>query len=125
MNRQQTNKKLGISWTQSTCNALSGCTRVSPGCLHCWASDAAHGNARKGQDKYSGLTVLDSRGHQAWNGKLGYDRKVLIEPLETLTPNLIFLNSMSDTFHESAEIQFPGCTDAGTHPVIKMTQAAT
>jgi protein gp37 len=103
VNKQQTNDKLGISWTQYTLNPLSGCTRVSPGCRHCWASDAAHGNARKGQEKYSGLTVLDSRGHQAWNGKLRYEPEVMVSALEHKIPATIFINSMSDTFHEKAE----------------------
>jgi protein gp37 len=103
MNKQQTNDKLGISWTQYTLNPLSGCTRVSPGCLHCWASDTAHGNARKGQSKYDGLTVLDSRGHQAWTGQLKYEPSVMITALQHTTPATIFINSMSDTFHEKAE----------------------
>jgi len=105
MGQQKTLNKLGITWTDETVNPLSGCSRVSPGCLNCWASDTSYGLKIKGQVRHEGLTVLDSRGHHKWTGKLDWKPSEL-NKLSSLSGKRIFINSMSDTFHEAAEIEW-------------------
>ena len=105
MGNQKTAKKLGITWTDETVNPLSGCSRVSPGCLNCWASDTSHGLLAKGQTRHDGLTVLDTRGHHVWTGKIDW-KPVELAKLSKLSGKRIFLNSMSDTFHEAVKIEW-------------------
>lgn len=92
----------GIEWTQSTWNPFSGCSKVSPGCKHCYAIPFAARLALMGQAAYQGLTrgtgpsaVWTGRVNMApnWQKKLGtFDR----------TGQLVFVNSMSDFWHEHA-----------------------
>jgi protein gp37 len=91
-----------IEWTEFTWNPLVGCTIVSPGCTHCYAMrTAARLSQNPATPHYAG-TVKTVNGHPVWTGKvqLAPDR-VLTEPLRRKKPTMVFVNSMSDLFHES------------------------
>lgn len=83
-----------IEWTESTWNPLTGCTKVSPGCKHCYAERMAKRLQAMGLEKY----------HNGF--KLTLHPAVLEDPLHWEKPQLIFVNSMSDLFHESAPLDF-------------------
>jgi protein gp37 len=89
-----------IEWTQQTWNPIAGCSKVSPGCANCYAEVMAGRLARMGQTKYHGLTVLQGK-HARWTGKIAFDDRVLLKPLQTKKPTTWFVNSMSDLFHEN------------------------
>ena len=77
-----------IEWTDATWNPVTGCTKVSPGCLHCYAEQFA--------ERFRGVP-----GHpyeQGFDLKLWPDRLAL--PLLWKNPRMIFVNSMSDMFHD-------------------------
>lgn len=87
--------KTGIEWTDATWNPLRGCSRISEGCRNCYAESVA--NRFKGQDQpYEGLIA---KGGQ-WNGQIKLVPEKLTEPLRWRRPRRIFVNSMSDLFHE-------------------------
>lgn len=83
-----------IEWTESTWNPLTGCTKVSPGCKHCYAERMAKRLQAMGLEKY----------HNGF--KLTLHPAVLEDPLHWEKPQLIFVNSMSDLFHESVPLDF-------------------
>lgn len=88
--------ELGISWTEETWNPIRGCSRVSKGCVECYAEKVAARFSGPGLP-YEGLT--DSKGR--WNGIVRFVPEKLTEPLRWARPRRIFTNSMSDMFHES------------------------
>lgn len=92
----------GIEWTEATWNPLSGCTRHSPGCQHCYAEKITKRLAAMGQEKYQGL--LDKNGR--FNGKINLDEDALRIPLRRRKPTVYFVNSMSDLFHENVPDTF-------------------
>ena len=77
-----------IEWTDATWNPVRGCTKISPGCTHCYAETFA--------ERFRGVP-----GHPF---EQGFDLRLipekLDEPLRWATPRMIFVNSMSDLFHE-------------------------
>jgi protein gp37 len=81
-----------IEWTDSTWNPVRGCSKVSPGCKHCYAETIA--------ERFRGV-----RGHPF---EFGFDLRLVPEklgdPIRWSTPRMIFVNSMSDLFH-------PGVSD--------------
>lgn len=83
-----------IEWTQATWNPLTGCTKVSPGCKHCYAERLARRLKAMGSTKYT-------RGFH-----LTLHEDVLDLPLRWKRPRLIFVNSMSDLFHERVPLEF-------------------
>jgi len=78
-----------IEWTDATWNPVRGCTKISPGCKHCYAEVFA--------ERFRGVT-----GHPY---ERGFDLRLvpekLAEPLRWSKSRMIFVNSMSDLFHES------------------------
>ncbi|MGH8156612.1 MAG: DUF5131 family protein [Rhodanobacter sp.] len=86
-----------IEWTEATWNPLIGCSRVSTGCRGCYAERMAARFAGEGQ-LYQGLIHPSTRG---WNGTVRLMPDVLTKPLRWKRPRRIFVNSMSDLFHES------------------------
>jgi protein gp37 len=94
-----------IEWTRGddgamgkTWNPVRGCARVSPGCEHCYAERVAHRFSGRG-GKYEGLTVLGKKGPR-WSGVARFVSEKLAEPLSWRKPRRVFVNSMSDLFHE-------------------------
>lgn len=83
-----------IEWTESTWNPLTGCTKVSPGCTHCYAERLARRLRAMGQPNYR-------RGFQ-----LTMHECALALPLEWKRPQTIFVNSMSDLFHAEVPEEF-------------------
>ena len=85
--------KSAIEWTDTTWNPVTGCTKVSPGCAYCYAE---------------GLTLRFKRGGPFLPGKttirLHYDR--LDAPGKWKSPRRVFVNSMSDLFHEEVPFEF-------------------
>ncbi len=81
-------ERSGIEWTESTWNPITGCDKVSPGCAHCYAETFA--------ERWRGIP-----GHpyeQGFDMRLWPER--LNHPLRWKRPRMIFVNSMSDLFHE-------------------------
>lgn len=93
-----------IEWTEVTWNPIRGCTVVSPGCTRCYAMKQAHRFSGVGKS-YHGLTKL-SRGGPVWTGKIRTIPALLEAPLRWRTPRTIFVNSMSDLFHEAVPESF-------------------
>ena len=90
-----------IEWTDKTWNPVRGCSVVSPGCVNCYAMKQAHRFSGKGK-AYEGLTKQTTSGPQ-WTGKVMLAEAQLLEPLTWRQPQRVFVNSMSDLFHESME----------------------
>jgi protein gp37 len=89
-----------IEWTDATWNPLRGCTRVSEGCRNCYAEGVAARFSGPGQ-AYEGLAKR-TRGGPRWTGKVAFaGEQTLLQPLRWRRPRQIFVNSMSDLFHEA------------------------
>jgi protein gp37 len=94
-----------IEWTDATWNPVRGCTKISPGCKHCYAETFA--------ERFRGVP-----GHPY---EQGFDLKLipekLAEPLKWGTPKTIFVNSMSDLFQD-------GVPDSYVEQVVRVMQMA-
>lgn len=91
-----------IGWCDSTWNPVRGCSRVSEGCRHCYAEQQAARIVRMGKGKptaYDGLVKLVD-GEARWTGVVRLVHEHLADPLRLTRPRRIFVNSMSDLFHE-------------------------
>lgn len=95
----------GIAWCTETWNPLRGCSRVSDGCRNCYAEAMAGRFSGIGQP-YEGLTTKDSHGTAKWNGTIKLVHDKLTDPLRWKRPRMVFVNSMSDLFHESVPDDF-------------------
>ncbi|MFZ0980939.1 MAG: phage Gp37/Gp68 family protein [Candidatus Acidiferrales bacterium] len=86
--------KSKIEWTDTTWNPVRGCTKVSPGCKHCYAESFA--------ERFRGV-----KGHPY---EEGFDLRLipekLTEPFSWSTPSMVFVNSMSDLFHPDVSDEF-------------------
>jgi protein gp37 len=83
-----------IEWTESTWNPVTGCTKISPGCKNCYAEVMARRLKAMGQPNYR-------------NGfELTMHERMIERPLEWTKPQVIFVNSMSDLFHEDVPVTF-------------------
>ena len=83
-----------IEWTEATWNPVTGCTQVSPGCAHCYAKTFAErfrGVARHPYEMGFDLTLRSER---------------IEQPLSWSRPRTIFVNSMSDLFHEAVPLSY-------------------
>jgi protein gp37 len=89
-----------ISWTDATWNCLAGCTRVSAGCDLCYAAELA-AKRLKNHPTYRGLATVTRSGRAAFTGLVRYIPGKLAEPLRWQTGRRIFVNSMSNLFHEA------------------------
>ena len=83
-----------IEWTQATWNPVTGCSKVSPGCAHCYAERMARRLQAMGQPNYANGFEVTMHEH------------VLDAPLRWRQPRVIFVNSMSDLFHEHVSREF-------------------
>lgn len=87
-----TNSK--IEWTDATWNPVRGCTKISPGCKHCYAERFA--------ERFRGV-----KGHPF---EQGFDLRLIpakvAEPLSWRKPQRIFVNSMSDLFHDNVPTEY-------------------
>ena len=97
--------KTQIEWTDATWNPVAGCSLASAGCKNCYAMIMAKRLEAMGVKKYKGLTQTKG-GNTTWNGTVREDAKSLEVPLQWKKPRKIFVNSMSDLFHESVSDNF-------------------
>jgi protein gp37 len=96
-----------IQWTDATWNPLAGCTPVSDGCRNCYAASMALRLEAMGQEKYRGTAKrTKSDGRAVFTGKVNLDRAALEIPSRWKHPRRIFVNSMSDLFHEAVPDDF-------------------
>lgn len=96
----------GISWTDETWNVLAGCTPVSAGCRFCYAAGTAlsprlqkHQNARV-RRKYEGVARKAGDGRAVFTGRVNADLTRMGLPLRWGKARRVFVNSMSDLYHE-------------------------
>jgi protein gp37 len=89
----------GIQWTDQTWNPVRGCSRFSEGCRHCYAEDWA-ARLSGPRQAYEGFAEMTPSGPR-WTGEVRLMRERLDLPLHWPNPRLIFVNSMSDLFHEA------------------------
>jgi protein gp37 len=94
-----------IEWTDKTWNPVAGCTVLSPGCTNCYAMRMAARLEAMGTDKYVGLTRR-SGGRAKWTGKIRVDEGALAAPASWKKPSMVFVNSMSDLFHDGVPETF-------------------
>lgn len=93
-----------IEWTESTWNPVRGCTRVSEGCRFCYAERIAARFSGEGL-AYEGFAKNTKTGPQ-WTREVRPVYSLLNEPLKWKKPRHIFVNSMSDLFHEKIELNY-------------------
>ncbi len=93
-----------IQWTDATWNPVRGCTKVGAGCDNCYAMNVAHRFGGEGMP-YEGLTRI-LNGRPQWTGKVRLVPEVLNQPLRWKKPRKVFVNSMSDLFHEDVPDSF-------------------
>lgn len=87
-------QRSSIEWTEATWNPVTGCTEVSPGCAHCYAKTFA--------ERFRGVP-----GHPYENGfDLQLRPERLRQPLRWKKPRTIFVNSMSDLFHDEVPDEY-------------------
>ena len=83
-----------IEWTDATWNPVTGCSKISPGCKHCYAEKMANRLKAMGQANYR-------------NGfELTLQPQMLELPLHWKTPKRVFVNSMSDLFHVDVPLSY-------------------
>lgn len=98
-----------IEWTQATWNPVAGCTPVSPGCLNCYAARMALRLESMGKqvgEKYAGTAKRARNGRPVFSGRINLDRDALDLPYSWRLGRIIFVNSMSDLFHEQVPDDF-------------------
>jgi len=83
-----------IEWTEATWNPVTGCSKVSPGCLHCYAERMAKRLQAMGQPNYRDGFAVRTHEH------------TLELPASWSKPRMVFVNSMGDLFHEEVPIHF-------------------
>lgn len=83
-----------IEWTEATWNPVTGCSKVSAGCAHCYAERMARRLRAMGQPNYA--DGFEVRTHE----------RMLDVPLSWRRPRTVFVNSMSDLFHEAVPFEF-------------------
>lgn len=91
--------KTSIEWTNETWNPVRGCSRISPGCERCYAEGIAARFSGPGLP-FEGFARRDANGDPQWTGKVGLVEDALLAPLSWRKPRSVFVNSMSDLFHE-------------------------
>src|SRR5947209_3409919 len=83
-----------IQWVTATWNPLTGCTKISPGCAHCYAEPLARRLKRMGNPSYAHGFEVTLHEH------------ILDYPLRWKKPQRVFVNSMSDLYHKDVPLEF-------------------
>ncbi|HMN23341.1 MAG TPA: phage Gp37/Gp68 family protein [Ignavibacteriaceae bacterium] len=86
--------KSSIEWTESTWNPVTGCNKISPGCINCYAERMAKRLKAMGSVNYENGFKLTAHEH------------VVALPMQWRKPQVIFVNSMSDLFHKNVPLSF-------------------
>jgi protein gp37 len=84
----------GIEWTELTWNPVTGCNKISPGCKHCYAEAMSKRLKAMGIEKYKDGFVLKTH------------PETLSIPYSWKKPKIVFVNSMSDMFHDAVPVEF-------------------
>src|SRR5688572_9922666 len=87
-------RKTHIQWTQLTWNPTTGCSKVSQGCKFCYAERWAVMQNKRGIKQYQ----------KSFSLSLAPNR--ILDPLKLKSPSIIFVNSMSDVFHEDIPLTY-------------------
>ncbi len=106
-----------IAWTDESWNPVVGCTKVSAGCLNCYAEKMAGRQANMGNSNYEKVVKRETRHAgieqdpqlvfmQKWNGHISCIQSALEIPLHWRKPRRIFVCSMSDLFHKDVPESF-------------------
>src|SRR5215471_13728719 len=90
----QMGTKSTIEWTEATWNPVTGCTKISPGCKHCYAERMAYRLQAMGQANYRNAFDLTLQ------------PQTLVLPSKWKVPQVIFVNSMSDLFHKDVPLEY-------------------
>lgn len=119
-----------IEWTHRTWNPVRGCSRVSEGCRNCYAERIAARYSGTHLPFYGFARSADAHGGIRWTGRVELIREKLDEPLGWKEPQRVFVNSMSDLFHEklaNREIArvFATMADAKQHTFQVLTKRAS
>lgn len=93
-----------IEWTGVTWNPTRGCSVISPGCAHCYAQRQAGRFCGAGQP-FDGFVKKTVKSGYRWTGKVSLVESMLDWPKKVRKPQLIFVNSMSDLFHEALSLE--------------------
>ena len=93
----------GIEWTEHTWNPFAGCSIHTPGCTNCYAMRQARRMEEFGTSPtYAGTTRI-ANGKPIWTGKINKASAATMKrPFQITSPSMIFVNSMSDFWHEGA-----------------------
>jgi protein gp37 len=99
-----------IEWTDATWNPIRGCSRVSEGCRNCYAERVAARFSKIPNEQfimtplpaYAGLAEMTKAGPR-WTGEVRFIEEHLADPLKWRKPKRVFVNSMSDLFHEKVQ----------------------
>ncbi|GAB5387046.1 MAG: phage Gp37/Gp68 family protein [Alphaproteobacteria bacterium] len=95
-----------IEWTDATWNPVVGCSIISRGCKNCYAMHLAHRHASNPSMPHYKGTTYRVNGKTVWTGKRGTaPDHIMLAPLRWRKPRMVFVNSMSDLFHESVPDQ--------------------
>jgi len=98
-----------IEWTEATWNPVAGCTPISPGCLNCYAArmalrlESVGGTTAR---KYAGTAKRARDGRPVFAGRINLDEDALDLPRRWRKGRRVFVNSMSDLFHEKVPADF-------------------
>ncbi|ACR13687.1 phage protein Gp37/Gp68 [Teredinibacter turnerae T7901] len=84
-----------IEWTEQTWNPVTGCTKVSPGCKHCYAETLS-----------KRLRAMGTPGYEKEFSEINLLPERLTQPLERKKSTMYFVNSMSDLFHEEVPFEY-------------------
>jgi len=90
-----------IEWTDESWNPVVGCTKVSAGCVNCYAERMARRLRSIGHKQYYDVVDLDG-----WTGKVNLVESALDKPLRWRKPRTVFVCSMSDLFHDAVPDEF-------------------
>lgn len=107
--------KTDIEWTDLVWNTVAGCKHASAGCLNCYAermtnrlSGMESGRGWTGDQRHYSAGIVHGHGDNKgkWTGKIHINQSRLYYPIGVKKPSRIFVNSMSDTFHEDVPVDF-------------------
>lgn len=115
----------GIEWTDETWNPMTGCTKVSSGCDHCYAHSIAHAKVRDIYLRQPPVRPTAANRLNPFAPRFWSDR--LMRPLQWSDPRRIFVNSMSDMFHAQFSLRqihqvFEVMTEAHWHQFQVLTK---
>jgi protein gp37 len=100
------NRSTGIEWTEHTWNPFVGCSIHTAGCTNCYAMRTALRLQEFGVESYQGTVRVVNRS-PVWTGRVNQaTTAAFLKPYKIKKPSLIFVNSMSDFFHETAKDQW-------------------